>query len=75
MMNEAKPFASLGPTLLARKGGARPAMRPQLSPLLAGAQTVLDADGEELDDLERSAEEAKAATYVCERGSARLVPA
>ena len=51
MMNEAKPFASLGPTLLARKGGARPAMRPQLSPLLAGAQTVLDADGEELDDL------------------------
>ena len=23
-------FASLGPTLLARKGGAKPAMRPQL---------------------------------------------
>lgn len=29
-MNDPKPFASLGPSLLARKGGARPAMRPQL---------------------------------------------
>ena len=28
-------FASLGPTLLARKGGAKPAMRPQLAPLVA----------------------------------------
>jgi hypothetical protein len=26
-------FASLSPTLLARKGGARPAMRPQIAPL------------------------------------------
>ncbi len=32
VMNEPKPFASLGPTLLARKGGARPAMRPQVQP-------------------------------------------
>ncbi|HUQ13953.1 MAG TPA: hypothetical protein VM055_06725 [Novosphingobium sp.] len=32
-MSDAKPFASLSPTLLARKGGARPAMRPQLQPL------------------------------------------
>ena len=31
-MSEAS-FASLGPTLLARKGGAKPAMRPQLAPL------------------------------------------
>ena len=30
-MSEPKPFASLGPTLLARKGGARPAMRPQFA--------------------------------------------
>lgn len=30
-MSESKSFASLGPTLLARKGGARPAMRPQLN--------------------------------------------
>lgn len=32
-MNEAKSFASLTPGLLARKGAARPAMRPQLQPL------------------------------------------
>lgn len=32
-MNEPKPLASLSPSLLARKGGARPAMRPQLMPL------------------------------------------
>lgn len=31
-MNEAS-FASLNPSLLARKGGAKPAMRPQLAPL------------------------------------------
>ena len=31
-MNEAS-FASLSPTLLARKGGAKPAMRPQLGPI------------------------------------------
>jgi len=28
-MTDPKPFASLSPSLLARKGGARPAMRPQ----------------------------------------------
>lgn len=32
-MSEPKPFASLSPTLLARKGGARPAMRPQMQHL------------------------------------------
>lgn len=32
-MADPKPFASLSPSLLARKGGARPAMRPQLQPL------------------------------------------
>lgn len=31
-MNEVS-FASLSPTLLARKGGAKPAMRPQLAPI------------------------------------------
>lgn len=30
-MNEPKPMASLGSSLLARKGSARPAMRPQLA--------------------------------------------
>lgn len=32
-MSEPRPFASLSPSLLARKGAARPAMRPQLLPL------------------------------------------
>lgn len=32
-MVETRTFASLSPSLLARKGGARPAMRPQLAPL------------------------------------------
>ena len=29
MMQEARPYASLSSTLLARKGSAKPAMRPQ----------------------------------------------
>jgi len=32
-MSEPKSFASLSPSLLARKGAARPAMRPQLHPM------------------------------------------
>jgi hypothetical protein len=52
-MSEPKTFASLGPTLLARKGGAKPAMRPQLAPLTgaAGAQAA-QAVVQDLDDLE-----------------------
>lgn len=42
-MNEAS-FASLSPTLLARKGGAKPAMRPQLAP-------IPDASPANLEDL------------------------
>ena len=53
-MSEPSSFASLGPTLLARKGGAKPAMRPQVAPLTGGgaqaAQAVAD-DDEELEDL------------------------
>lgn len=44
-MSEPKPLASLSPRLLARKGGARPAMRPQLAPI------SLDAVAHQLDDL------------------------
>lgn len=40
-MSEAKPFASLSPSLLARKGAARPAMRPQLQPLTYEEQNRL----------------------------------
>jgi hypothetical protein len=54
-MSEPKTFASLGPTLLARKGGAKPAMRPQLAPLtgMGGAQAAhaVVQDFEDLDDL------------------------
>ena len=41
-------FASLEPTLLARKGGAKPAMRPQLAAQLALSETI---DEEQLEDL------------------------
>jgi hypothetical protein len=44
---QAKPAASLVPSLLARKGGARPAMRLQLKPL----QQCESGHPEELDDL------------------------
>ena len=55
-MNEPKPVASLGPTLLARKGGAKPAMRPQIAPMggMGGnAQTAraLAQDFDALEDL------------------------
>lgn len=43
-MTDAGSFASLTPTLLARKGGAKPAMRPQLQPLFHDslARTIED---------------------------------
>jgi hypothetical protein len=44
-------FASLGPTLLARKGGAKPAMRPQLAPLVADEAEVAALADEQLEDL------------------------
>lgn len=43
-------FASLGPTLLARKGGAKPAMRPQIAPLVQDETEHALAD-EQLEDL------------------------
>lgn len=52
-MNETS-FASLSPTLLARKGGARPAMRPQHGGLLGSIGSAPDQDNspeENLDDL------------------------
>ena len=47
-MTDPKIFASLSPTLLARTGGARPAMRPQMLPL---TQAVDDHASEDADDL------------------------
>jgi hypothetical protein len=45
-MSEPKPLASLGPTLLARKGGARPAMRSQFF-----TQAELELTHNDQDDL------------------------
>ena len=51
-MNEPKPLASLGPTLLARKGGAKPAMRPQLPAMVAnGSAQATAAIAHDLEDL------------------------
>lgn len=47
-MKEASNFASLSPRLLARKGGAKPAMRPQLQPLV---EFSADLEPSEQDDL------------------------
>ncbi|PKB19439.1 hypothetical protein B0I00_1673 [Novosphingobium kunmingense] len=44
-MTDTKSFASLSPRLLARKGGAKPAMRPQLTPI------QFDALARHADDL------------------------
>lgn len=44
-------FASLGPTLLARKGGAKPAMRPQLAPLVQDKAELAALADEQLEDL------------------------
>lgn len=44
-------FASLGPTLLARKGGAKPAMRPQLAPLVQDEQKLAEVAEDQLEDL------------------------
>jgi predicted HicB family RNase H-like nuclease len=42
-----RPIASLSPSLLARKGAARPAMRPQLQPL----RTFHESTARQLEDL------------------------
>ncbi|TRD10828.1 hypothetical protein FGU71_02400 [Erythrobacter insulae] len=49
-MSEAS-FASLNPALLARKGGAKPAMRPQLAPLPNDPAEMAAMADEQLEDL------------------------
>ena len=58
-MNEAS-FASLNPTLLARKGGAKPAMRPQLAPIPDATPKNLEDLG--WNDMGEDAEEQQAET-------------
>lgn len=51
-MNEAKPFASLSSSLLARKGHAKPAMRPQSFHMVPGPAPHSENDfGADHDDL------------------------
>ncbi len=50
-MTEAKPLASLSPSLLARKGAARPAMRPQLGAIAPDALARQIQDMSWSDDL------------------------
>ncbi len=50
-MEDSKSFASLTPSLLARKGGARPAMRPQLLPLSQIHENVAHQMNLDEDDL------------------------
>ena len=49
-MSEAS-FASLNPALLARKGGAKPAMRPQIAPLPQDPAAIAAIAEDQLEDL------------------------
>lgn len=59
-MSDAKPFASLGATLLARKGSAKPAMRPQASRAAvsgqAAAQNLEDLGWDDMGDEDSAAD-------------------
>jgi hypothetical protein len=50
-MSDPKPLASLSPTLLARKGAARPAMRPQWQPMSNYSNEVPAPPSAGLEDL------------------------
>jgi hypothetical protein len=50
-MADLKPVASLGATLLARKGGAKPAMRPQVAATGAGGAQAAQKIASDLEDL------------------------
>lgn len=50
-MGDTNTFASLSPTLLARKGGAKPAMRRQLASSLAAFDGQAARNTDELEDL------------------------
>jgi hypothetical protein len=50
-MADVKPVASLGATLLARKGGAKPAMRPQVATTALGGAQAAQKLAANLEDL------------------------
>lgn len=59
-MSDTKPFASLGATLLARKGSAKPAMRPQSTRVTvsghAAAQNLEDLGWDDMGDEDAAAD-------------------
>lgn len=70
-------FASLGPSLLARKGGAKPAMRPQVAPLVADETEIAALADEQLEDLgwnDMGHEHGSDSEYLDHGGSADIVP-
>ena len=76
-MSESKPFASLSPTLLARKGAAKPAMRPQWQPLSNYSNEVpLPPTGDELEDLgwNDMGEAEQLAGHEIDHGDSTVVP-
>lgn len=76
-MSESKPFASLSPTLLARKGAARPAMRPQWQPLSNYSTEVpLPPTDDDLEDLgwNDMGEAEQLAEHEIDHGGSTVVP-
>lgn len=70
-------FASLGPSLLARKGGAKPAMRPQVAPLVADEAEIAALADEQLEDLgwnDMGHEPGADSEYADHGGGADVVP-
>ncbi|MBO0749644.1 MAG: hypothetical protein J2O44_04320 [Porphyrobacter sp.] len=58
-MNDPKPLATLGPSLLARKGGAKPAMRPQapgFSAVKVAAQSLEDLGWNDMGEEDTAAD-------------------
>jgi hypothetical protein len=80
-MSELNTFASLGPTLLARKGGAKPAMRSHAAlndAVQVGQASLEDGDLDDLgwndmgdDDLDSSQHEAEIVTLTPSGGKTR----
>ncbi|MDP3676996.1 MAG: hypothetical protein Q8R44_18155 [Novosphingobium sp.] len=76
-MGDSKSFASLSPVLLARKGGARPAMRPQWQALSNYSTEVpLPPEGHDLEDLgwNDMGEPEELAAHEIDHGDSTVVP-
>jgi len=68
-MGESKSLASLSPTLLARKGGAKPAMRPHMQPLYEFLQDAAFPMGDDLGWYDIGREDAGSDTDAVKEGA------